>query len=113
MGCCSAGGRPVICQQRTRLISTRHRARDRLAEAKHGIFPPERVFLCLPKGEKFVKYTNQSKTAPTGIGNRTVGTRGVRSRPCASARVVDAALVIEQSDDSMKRGCYGTALECR
>ena len=40
------------------------------------------------------------QTAPTEIGNRTAGTRGARSRPCASTRVVDAARGIVQNGDS-------------
>ena len=47
-------------------------------------------------------------TAPAGFGNRTAGTRGSRSRPCASTRVVDAALGIDQKADSMKRGQFET-----
>ena len=84
------------------------RAKRSLGRGRHGgILPPERAFLCPLKGEK-KNIQTPYQTVPTGIGNRAAGTRGTRSQPFASTRVVDAALGIDQNDDSMNRRQFGT-----
>ena len=49
-----------------------------------------------------------AETALAGISDRTAGMFGARSRHCASAHVVDAALRIEANDYSIKLAQSGT-----
>ena len=67
---------------------------NRSGEAKHGILFPQRGLLRPSEVRSLNNIHTPYQTAPGGIGNITAGTLGVRSRPCVSTRVVDAALGI-------------------
>ena len=87
---------------------TRTGPRDRLGEAI-TVSSPQREASCVLRKVRILKDTQTPyQTTPLGIADRTEGTRGARSRPCARTLVVDAALGIDQNDDSLKRRQFGT-----
>ena len=60
--------RASCCLPATDVLNfTRPGARVCLGEAKHGIFPPERGFVCPSKGEKFDEYPNPALHRAGGL----------------------------------------------